>query len=250
MIDGYEEMMRKHKEKRALEMEPFKKRFYEDTNKLWKIGEQYLLSTGDVVSIKNTYKKIKDGMYLVVSCSNDEKVKKYIDMFGIEFEKDDMPMLPYSSKELCLRKLNEDNKIESSVKYNFPFQRDVCKSKAEYNYNLEHPTIQRIDIPDLSGIIDYFSAKLFMEQAFLYGNHGKDVSFYSYVLDYVISGEKKIEPIYCSDSNITFVMENTYRNDKLAKQKVISFFYGEPTDDKIETSLRRKNLSEYAGTEF
>ena len=238
-------MLNEYDEKELLEEEQLKRLTYELTHRLCKIGELYPLATGDVVSIKNTYKGRKDGMYLVVSCSNDECEKKCIGL-GLEYEYGTIPMSPIST-ELCLRKLNEDNKIEYSVKYDFPFQRDVCKSKAEYNYNLEHPTIQRIDISDISGIIDYFSEQLFMDQAFFYG---KDVDFYSYVLDYVISGEKKIEPIYCSDSNITFVMENTYRNDKLAKQKVISFFYGEPADDRIETSLRRKNLSEYAGTEF
>ena len=52
-----------------------------------------------------------------------------------------------------------------------------------------------------------------------------------------------IDCTYSANSDMTFVMENHYRNGKLYEQSVISFFYGEPTEEAMEKAIKCRSLT-------
>ena len=52
-----------------------------------------------------------------------------------------------------------------------------------------------------------------------------------------------IECAYSPTADITFVMENHYHNGELYEQSVVSFFYGEPTEEAMEKAIKHRSLT-------
>lgn len=52
-----------------------------------------------------------------------------------------------------------------------------------------------------------------------------------------------LECAYSPTADITFVMENHYRNGELYEQSVVSFFYGEPTEEAMEKAIKYRSLT-------
>lgn len=52
-----------------------------------------------------------------------------------------------------------------------------------------------------------------------------------------------IECAYSPTADITFVMENHYHNGELYEQSVVSFFYGEPTEEAMEKAIKYRSLT-------
>lgn len=46
--------------------------------------------------------------------------------------------------------------------------------------------------------------------------------------------EKKLESCYCPSYDITFIMEETYKDGEIISSEVKGFYYGEPDEESTE----------------